>query len=66
MGYRDADEFKHWKMRDPVAVLRRELAGISTRRAGTARSEVEAEIRSAIAAAKRAESPTFEVIVGRN
>jgi pyruvate dehydrogenase E1 component alpha subunit len=67
MGYRDAEELKHWKMRDPVASLRRELA--ATLNAGEVErleAGIETDIRSAVAAAKRAEWPRFEEIIGFN
>ena len=67
MGYRSGEEIKQWKMRDPVAVLRRELAAnLDQSELERLEAGVEAEIRSAVAAAKRAEWPNFEEIVGMN
>src|ERR1700730_13716438 len=67
MGYRDAEELKHWKMRDSVAVLRRELAAkLDQSELERLEAGVEAEIRSAVAAAKLADWPKFEEIVGFN
>ena len=49
MGYRSSEEVKQWKMRDPVAVLRRELAAnLDQSELERLEAGVEAEIRSAL------------------
>jgi TPP-dependent pyruvate/acetoin dehydrogenase alpha subunit len=67
MGYRSAEELKQWKRRDPVAALRRELAaGIDRNRLEQLESSIDAEVHSAIAAAKRADWANFDDIVAMN
>ena len=67
MGYRSAEEIKQWKMRDPVAALRRELAtDLDGGELERLEAGIEADICSAVAAAKRAEWPKFEEIIAFN
>ena len=67
MGYRTAEEIKHWKMRNPVATLRRELAtDLDGGELGRLEEAIEADIRSAVAVAKRAPWPNFQEILPWN
>jgi TPP-dependent pyruvate/acetoin dehydrogenase alpha subunit len=67
MGYRSEEELKQWKMRDPLAALRRALApGIEEPQLQQLESSIDAEIHAAIAAAKRAEWADFADIVDMN
>jgi TPP-dependent pyruvate/acetoin dehydrogenase alpha subunit len=67
MGYRSGEEIKQWKTRDPVAGVRRELAAnLDESELERLEAAIEAEIRSAVAAAKRAEWPKFEEIIAFN
>src|SRR5262244_1293283 len=56
MGYRTADEVERWKQRDPVATMRRQVAGeLSRNDLERLERDVDAQVHAAIAAAKRAE-----------
>ncbi|HEY7243194.1 MAG TPA: thiamine pyrophosphate-dependent dehydrogenase E1 component subunit alpha [Xanthobacteraceae bacterium] len=66
MGYRSAEEIKHWKLRDPVASLRRELAPAHLEALQQLETDIETDIRSAISAAKRADWPKLEEIIAFN
>jgi TPP-dependent pyruvate/acetoin dehydrogenase alpha subunit len=67
MGYRSADELRQWKLRDPVAALRRQLAeSIERAQLEQLESGIDADIHSAIAAAKRAEWADFNDIIDMN
>jgi TPP-dependent pyruvate/acetoin dehydrogenase alpha subunit len=67
MGYRSEDEVTQWKLRDPVAALRRQLAeSVEQVQLKQLESSIDAEIHSAIAAAKRAEWADFDDIVDMN
>ena len=67
MGYRSEEELKQWKMRDPLAALRRALAtGMEESQLQQLESSIDAEIHAAIAAAKRAEWADFDDIVDMN
>ena len=67
MGYRSAEELKQWKMRDPVAALRRQLVeSIEQAQLEQLESGIDAHIHSAITAAKRAEWADFHDIVEMN
>jgi TPP-dependent pyruvate/acetoin dehydrogenase alpha subunit len=67
VGYRSADEVKQWKARDPVVKMRDKLA--STVDAGELERrerEIDAEIHSAIAAAKSADFADLHTIMANN
>jgi TPP-dependent pyruvate/acetoin dehydrogenase alpha subunit len=67
MGYRSEEELKQWKMRDPLAALRRALAvGIAESQLQQLESSIDADIHTSIAAAKRAEWADFADIVDMN
>jgi TPP-dependent pyruvate/acetoin dehydrogenase alpha subunit len=67
MGYRSAEELEQWKMRDPLAALRRALvAGIEESQLQQLESSIDAEVHAAIAAAKRAEWADFADVVDMN
>jgi TPP-dependent pyruvate/acetoin dehydrogenase alpha subunit len=67
MGYRSAEEVKQWKARDPVVALRRELAAsVDPNQLERLELGIDAEVHSAIAAAKRADWANFDDIVAMN
>jgi pyruvate dehydrogenase E1 component alpha subunit len=67
MGYRSAEEVKQWKLRDPVLALRRQLAeSVEQVQLEQLESGIDADVHSAIAAAKRAEWADFDDIVDMN
>jgi pyruvate dehydrogenase E1 component alpha subunit len=67
MGYRSAEELRQWKMRDPVAALRRQLAeSMEHAQLEQLESSIDAHVHSAIAAAKRAEWADFNDIIDMN
>jgi len=67
MGYRSAEELKQWKMRDPVAALRRQLVeSVEQAQLEQLESSIDTHVHSAIAAAKRAEWADFNDIVDMN
>ena len=67
MGYRSAEELKQWKLRDPVLALRRQLAeSVEQVQLEQLESGIDADIHSAIAAAKRAEWADFNDVIDMN
>jgi pyruvate dehydrogenase E1 component alpha subunit len=67
MGYRSAEELNLWKLRDPVLALRRQLAeSVEQLQLEQLESGIDADIHSAIAAAKRADWADFTDIVDMN
>jgi pyruvate dehydrogenase E1 component alpha subunit len=67
MGYRSNDEVERWKSRDPVIVMRKQLAGAANvRKLEQLEREVDAEIHTAIAAAKRADFADIRTILANN
>ena len=67
MGYRSAEELKQWRLRDPVLALRRQLAqSVEQMQLEQLESGIDADIHSAIAAAKRAEWADFNDIIDMN
>jgi TPP-dependent pyruvate/acetoin dehydrogenase alpha subunit len=67
MGYRDAEELEQWKARDPLAATRRAVAAeVAPDELERLEREIDAEVHSAIAAAKRAGWADFEDIVAMN
>jgi pyruvate dehydrogenase E1 component alpha subunit len=67
LQYRAADEVERWKARDPVVLLRGRLAKeLGSAELARMESEAEAQVRAAIAAAKRAPFPDFEAMLASN
>src|ERR1700730_5581579 len=67
MGYRSAEELEQWKMRDPLAALRRALvAGTEDWQWQHLEPSIGAEVHAPIAAAKRAEWADFADVVDMN
>jgi TPP-dependent pyruvate/acetoin dehydrogenase alpha subunit len=67
LGYRSRDEIEGWKARDPVLSLRRRLVtAFDPVELQNQEAEIEAQIATAIAAAKRAEFADFSTIMSSN
>jgi TPP-dependent pyruvate/acetoin dehydrogenase alpha subunit len=67
MGYRSREELEAWRARDPVTTLRGRLAAsVPPLQLKELEAEVEADIASALAAAKRAAFPDFADLVDTN
>ena len=67
MGYRSGEEIKQWKMRDPVAVLRRELAAnLDQSELERLEAGIEAESVRPLQRRSARSGRSFEEIVGMN
>ena len=67
MSYRSADEVEKWLARDPIPSMRNRLAGTTPKSTlDRMEADIDAEVRAAIAAAKRADFADFKKILNSN
>ena len=67
LKYRPPGEIEEWKKRDPVTLMRQQLAAADPKGSlATIEAEVEAQVNAAIDAAKRADFPDYQKMLTTN
>jgi TPP-dependent pyruvate/acetoin dehydrogenase alpha subunit len=67
MGYRSVDEVERWKARDPVLMMRKQLAdAVQRHEIERLERDIDADVHAAIATAKRADFADLRAIIATN